>query len=657
MTDQEFRPEAALESWKEIAAHLKRDVRTAKRWEKSEGLPVRRHLHQARSSVYAYASELDVWWAARQPRLTDLALPLARSRVVPRVAVALTTLLALGTSHSGPPTVRAAAQRTGASLTEIFPGQLNGDARFSPDGRLLAASDSGYLVVVNLDTEARRQLTATNWDQAPYGYANGPVWSPDGKRIAYGWFIDGHYELRVMPAEGGQPQVLFNNGSFYPNDWSPDGTQILGWLVREDGKTSLATVSSSGGMTELRTWDRALPTDAAFSPDGRHVVYGASVDGRSQVFLLSLAAKSETALTKPPHTDRLPVWSPGGAALLFVSDRSGRPDLWELPMRNGVPAGEPRVAYADIGDVRTMCGWDGKGRLVFTRQVTFGQLHSVNIDVASAATLGPPERPVPQFEGKHMQAVWSPDGKRLALLAQTRERGAIYVVSSDTGETRELNTRDLGWTRIAGWLPGGDGIAISAVPGQGTRGIYLFRLPGGAPEMLYADPDMSWASAQMSPDGTAVVAAFGDAVRVVDLERRQTIRELALQPGEGYSGFAWAPDGKAVYALVGQRTVKIPLPSGEPQTIVAGAFRSLAVSPDGRTLALTRIVVSGEGPEAERRYELYVVSTAGGDLKRVAVPDGHRPWRLRWAGAGRIGYISNIARNQFLRLSDFLARK
>jgi Tol biopolymer transport system component len=559
--------------------------------------------------------------------------------------------------------VRAAAQRTGASLTEIFPGQLaieiNRDARFSPDGRLLAAIDSGYLIVVNVDTEARQQLTATNWDQAPYGFAGAPVWSPDGKRIAYGWFIDGHYELRVMPAEGGQPQVLFNKGSFYPNDWSPDGTQILGWLVREDGKTSLATVSSSGGMAELRTWDRALPTAAAFSPDGRHVAYGASVDGRSQVFLLSRAAKSETALTKPPHTDRLPVWSPGGAALLFVSDRSGRSDLWELPMRDGMPAGEPRIAYADIGDVRTMCGWDGKGRLVFTRQVTFGQLHSVNIDVVGAATLGPPERPVAQFEGKHAQAVWSPDGKHLALLAQTRERGAIYVVSSDTGETRELNTRDLGWTRIAGWLPGGDGLAISAMPGQGTRGIYLFRLAGGAPEMLYADADMSWASAQLSPDGTAVVAAFGDAVRVVDLERRQTIREMTLQPGEGYNGFAWAPDGKAVYALVGQRAMKMPLPSGEPQTIAAGAFRSLAVSPDGRTLALTGIAVSGKEsrPDAEYRYELYVASTAGGDLKRVALPDDHRPWRVRWAGAGKIGYVSNIARSQFLRLSDFLSRE
>jgi TolB-like protein/tetratricopeptide (TPR) repeat protein len=60
-----------LDSWKEIAAYLKREVRTAQRWEKSEGLPVRRHQHDKLSSVFAYKSELDTWWHDRQPVLQD----------------------------------------------------------------------------------------------------------------------------------------------------------------------------------------------------------------------------------------------------------------------------------------------------------------------------------------------------------------------------------------------------------------------------------------------------------------------------------------------------------------------------------------------------------------------------------------------------------
>ena len=60
--------ERPLQSWKEIAAYLDRDERTAQRWEKAEGLPVRRHRGGLRSSVYAYASELDAWRAARRPK-------------------------------------------------------------------------------------------------------------------------------------------------------------------------------------------------------------------------------------------------------------------------------------------------------------------------------------------------------------------------------------------------------------------------------------------------------------------------------------------------------------------------------------------------------------------------------------------------------------
>jgi hypothetical protein len=54
-------PTDRLESWKEIAAYLNRGVRTVRRWETDEGLPVHRHVHRALGSVYAYKSEIDAW--------------------------------------------------------------------------------------------------------------------------------------------------------------------------------------------------------------------------------------------------------------------------------------------------------------------------------------------------------------------------------------------------------------------------------------------------------------------------------------------------------------------------------------------------------------------------------------------------------------------
>src|SRR6266511_4412737 len=58
-------PEDRLESWKEIAAYLDRDVTTVQRWEKREGMPVHRHFHERSGSVHASKAELDVWVRAR----------------------------------------------------------------------------------------------------------------------------------------------------------------------------------------------------------------------------------------------------------------------------------------------------------------------------------------------------------------------------------------------------------------------------------------------------------------------------------------------------------------------------------------------------------------------------------------------------------------
>lgn len=55
-----------LESWKEIAVYLKRGVRTVRRWEKDEGLPVHRHLHQKLGTVYAHRDEINAWWEGRR---------------------------------------------------------------------------------------------------------------------------------------------------------------------------------------------------------------------------------------------------------------------------------------------------------------------------------------------------------------------------------------------------------------------------------------------------------------------------------------------------------------------------------------------------------------------------------------------------------------
>ena len=74
-----------LQSWKELAAYLKRGARTVQRWEREEGLPVRRLQHGKQGSIYGYKRELDAWWAARGAELSNA--PRQPGEAMPSVAV------------------------------------------------------------------------------------------------------------------------------------------------------------------------------------------------------------------------------------------------------------------------------------------------------------------------------------------------------------------------------------------------------------------------------------------------------------------------------------------------------------------------------------------------------------------------------------------
>src|ERR1044072_4055759 len=90
--------EERLDSWKEIATYLNRDVTTVQRWEKREGMPVHRHQHDRMGSVYAFRAELDAWTHARNvrapadgPAETPPHVPPARG--LSRIAVCLAGLV------------------------------------------------------------------------------------------------------------------------------------------------------------------------------------------------------------------------------------------------------------------------------------------------------------------------------------------------------------------------------------------------------------------------------------------------------------------------------------------------------------------------------------------------------------------------------------
>ena len=175
-------PTDRLASWKEIAAYLKRDVRTVQRWEAGEQLPVHRHRHHKRGSVYAYPAELDAWLNSRRATLLLLdsdadeieagRRPADRSRAAWPWAIGAGALIglvlalwvmrqpdapAVDTTVDAP-RLFGEALREGGTLERIPLGGTAAYLALSPDGETIFASlcdvDNAGFEVVDVRTRA-----------------------------------------------------------------------------------------------------------------------------------------------------------------------------------------------------------------------------------------------------------------------------------------------------------------------------------------------------------------------------------------------------------------------------------------------------------------------------------------------------------------------
>jgi len=153
---------ARLDSWKEIAAYLKRDERTVRRWER-EGLPVHRHMHQKQASIYAYKPEIDAWWNNGRQRLepAEPTRTARRLRLWLLAGLAAAGLLALVAFNAGG--LRRVRWARNQALPEIArlldQGKVDGAFRLAreaehdiPNDPLLARLLRGFTVPVSIQT-------------------------------------------------------------------------------------------------------------------------------------------------------------------------------------------------------------------------------------------------------------------------------------------------------------------------------------------------------------------------------------------------------------------------------------------------------------------------------------------------------------------------
>ena len=597
-----------LETWKEIAAYLQRDARTVRRWEKHEALPVHRHRHAARSSVYAYPSELDRWRATRQPGATPA--PTARPlwwRPLPSAAFSLVVVLSLAaTGDFGPEALTARAQapdetRDAPGGPGIVARQLYGgpddamsDAMPSPDGRYLFFTDfqgiergptgapSGDLVVQEIATGDVRRLT----DEQPLmrygGFGFFPVPSPDGQTVVMTWYNEAYdWELRVVGVEEGPARTLYRNADVSwvsAHGWTPDGTQILANVQRRDRTHQIVLVSvADGSARTLKSlgWREPSPN---LSPDGRYVAYDFSTQEDStqqDIYVLSTDGRRESQVVEHPANDFAPIWAPDGSGILFVSDRAGTEDLWFLEIEDGRPVRSPRTVKRNVGAILPR-GFTSDGSLFYSLRKENHDIYTLTIDPDRGEIIEQPRKLSRTYEGSNNRPDWSPDGQYLAYRSGRAGTPVLIVHSLETGQEREFVFRELGYQFWPRWSPDGKSILIQGNNRRGQRSLHRFDPQTGALDF------------------------------VASIYTEQVV---------------WGPEGRTIFYERIQGTfdqidlVVRDLETGEERILHSqtGRIRQLAISPDGARLAF-----KGTHP-ADGVSVMLVMSTTGGEPRELSV--------------------------------------
>src|SRR5216684_1265883 len=213
-----------------------------------------------------------------------------------------------------------------ADLVETRPRFVKGpkyvrNASLSPSGARVAFEFRGDIVTVPMEKGDDRNIT-----QSVAANDRSPVWSPDGKSIA--WFTDesGENELRVAPQDGKGParNIKMNGAGFYRDiNWSPDGTKIS----YQDNSSSLYLLDvASGTSTKIASNMMQGGIDHAWSPDSKWIAYTHNtIQNFDTIQFYSLDQKKSFPLTDGLEQANGPVFDPSGKYLYFIVSTDAGP--------------------------------------------------------------------------------------------------------------------------------------------------------------------------------------------------------------------------------------------------------------------------------------------------------------------------------------------
>jgi Tol biopolymer transport system component len=599
---------ARLDSWKEIASHLKRSVRTVTRWEREEGLPVHRHVHSKSGSVYAYKAELDAWWHSRASGLERQTAerrgtpPASRRRaaIAGALACACVTVAALAWIVSER---RSSAPTPSTVPLTTYPG-VEGPPSLSPDGNQVAFERLGDIFVKQVDSEATVQLTTTD------GREYAPAWSPDGRQIAF--TREGQGIFVISPLGGGARKVADLRAPLLLKTmaWTPDGAALVISEMTSPVCASLFVVSIRTGAKTRLTWPPEPSIGdgwPAVSPDGTAVAFARySQDTAANLYVVPLAGGQPRQLTSDSASIFGLTWVTR-AELVFSSDRSGTLRLWRLE------ADSARVAVIDVtGDGArfpsvSRARDDGPLRLAYQKLVE-------NLDIRRAEIVGE-GTPRHSLRASHSFIAstksddhprYSPDGSRIAFVSNRSGTEEIWVCGSDGSNPVRLTS--MGGPLVVGpeWSPDGRRIAFFAATGvAGRYAAYITDAEGGRASRFTADGGDMEALPVWSRDGTWIYIASGrsGSVQIWKVPSRGG-HAVQLTHGGGAEAFE-SPDGRTVYYTkvpeIGPGLWTVPAAGGEEAAVLPSVrFGYWAVAQNG-----IYFIDFGVPPDAPRPVNFY----------------------------------------------------
>jgi Tol biopolymer transport system component/C-terminal processing protease CtpA/Prc len=435
----------------------------------------------------------------------------------------------------------------------------------SPDGKTIVFTYKGDLYRVPATGGSATPLTT----HVAHDFM--PVWSHDGKRIAFASDRHGNFDVYVMPADGGEPRRLtFHSAAEYPYSFSADDKNVIFGAARMDeaanreyptgSQPELYEVPANGGRPlQLLT---TPAEDARQTKDGRYIIYQDKKGGENawrkhhtsaiarDIWIYDSRTGQHRKLTTFAGEDRNPVFAGDEKSFYYLSEESGSFNVHRMSLEGGksqqlTSFKQVPVRFLSSSDNGTLCfGFDGQ---IYT-MASGASPKQVNVAITSD-TRANAERIMAVNNGASELTV-SPSGKEVAFTY----RGDVFVAGVDGGGTKRItNTPEV--ERGLEFSPDGKALIYASERG-GKWAIYEARRQRAAEPYFYASTvvtetpvvsnDHQNTSPKYSPDG-GEVAFLEDrnTLRIYNIANKQSrtlLTDKELFGNDHY--YQWSPDSK-----------------------------------------------------------------------------------------------------------------